>query len=342
VKSETVRALALLASLSAPGFAQAQLRAHPVEGCPLDGVLSEVAEAAARDALQGAEVTSERMRQRAHERGDRAASLRVWIGRGGSRRPSTADDWLRGQRLDPRVARCGVGRAGDRWAVLVNPRSAGFELHASRGTVRAEARFMVPVRDARVALLDARGRTVEGAVGEEIALPGPGRWEAQLVADAGMGPIPWARQTVQVGSTEEASSSSSCGVVTDGRTWLAALNVARAQDGVDPLRPDPILASIAMDRARLRAEQSTVAHALTEGDAPDAYLARRGIRAERVAENVARARSACEAFDRLGASPSHRRNRGSSALDAVGIGLWRAEDGWYAVELFALRPGIGS
>jgi hypothetical protein len=339
----TAPPIAMLAVLSGPGAALAQPIEPALERCAVERSLSDLAQEAVRASLAGAELSAEELRARANARGLHPATLRVWVGDGGNRRPAALDAWLRAQRLDPRVARCGVGRESGRLALLVDPRRAWFEVREERSALWTEARFVVPVRSARVVLLGPRSQSVEAPVGTWIRVPSPGVWSAQLVADAGMGPIPWALRSIRVGATARDGSWEPSGEgVTDARTWLVALNVLRAQDRAPALRADPLLASLAEERVAARAERATVAHALEDGDSPDEFLRRRGIRADRVAENLARARTLREAFERLSVSPSHRRIRAMPELDAVGVAVLQAPDGWYVVELYAARPAIGS
>ncbi len=323
--------------------ARGQARAVGVpQGCAGD-VRLVAAAVAALDQAREERLDAVALREVAARNGSVAPSLRVWVGPGArDATPDAMQRWFSAQRVDPLLARCAVAGRGGRWALVVSPRSAEFrvELTAS-GEALAHARFTVPVRDARVVFLGPFGETVDGALDRVTPLPSAGAWTAQLVADGGDGPIPYARATLVLGAESTAPAlASACTDVTDARSWLVALNRARLRDGALALRADPLLAAIALVRVRARAARATVAHALEPGDAPDAHLARERIVAARVAENIARAPTLCDAFERLAHSPSHRRVRAASELDAVGIATVRAEDGWYVLELFATAPAI--
>lgn len=304
--------------------------------------------ASATDA-ERAQITTESLRALAEAADLPAPSVRLWIGRGSAEGLThEINRWLRSQGLDARACRMASAAAGDVRAVVLAPRSAAFTATVRRADASAEvrvsfsARFDVEVRNAHVVLSSPDGRSFVADLARDYLLPGSGTWLAQLVADSEQGPIGWARRTIVVGAATERprpSDEREAPAVRDARTWLVALNHQRRAAGTAAVRADALLQSIAESRAQMRARLSAVAHSLSD-DAPDAHLRREHIRTERVAENVVRAPSLAEAFARLDASPSHHRVRMDRAVDAVAIAAVHAADGWYVVELFALRPAL--
>ena len=73
------------------------------------------------------------------------------------------------------------------------------------------------------------------------------------------------------------------------------------------------------------------------GDTPVDRLRAAGATAERVAENLARARSLAVAHARIARFAAHRANLLDAAVDAVGVGVAHAGAWLYVVELLATR-----
>lgn len=287
----------------------------------------------------------DQLRAMAERAGLAAPSIRVWAARG----PSEALDramnrWLDSQSLAPQWCRSAVATHDGLRALVLAPRSAEFDATVSeRGAVEFRVQFSSPVRNAHVVLTAPDGRSFVSTLREPAHLTQHGTWTAQLVAELDQGPIAFAQRTLQWGEPESqrATSVASAPHVRDERTWLAALNRARAQSGAPALRMDPLLAQVARARVELRATRATVAHALdAEDGGPDRALREAGVSTTQVAENLARAPSLDEAFARLDRSPSHRRARMDASFDAAAIVAVRAQDGWYVIELFALRPAL--
>ncbi len=301
---------------------------------------------AARYALEHAEhLTTEALRATAEQSGFAAPSIRVWVGRGAERAADAEiTRWIAAQSLDRRVCRVARVSDGALHAVVLAPRSAEFtvnlQTNEASSTVTFAARFAVPLRNPHVVLTSPEGRSFVAPLDRAQVLPTRGAWSAQLVGESEQGPIAWARRTITVGASAEVAERAGVGPIRDERGWLTALNRARATLGAQALRNDPLLLAVARTRARACAAQSTVAHAVVEGDTPDAHLSREGIRSAQVAENVARAATLDEAFARLDRSPAHRRVRMDGSFDAAAIAAVQAEDGWYVIELFALRPAL--
>lgn len=327
----------LLATLS-PTTARAQPSPSPAR-CPTDPRLAAVADAAAREPETA---RGERLRALAEREGLAAPSIRVWAGRG----PSAAVDramnqWLASQSLDPQWCRSAVASRDGLRAIVLAPRTAQFDASVSDGgAVEFRVQFSSPVQRAHVVLTAPDGRSFVSTLREPAHLTQRGTWTAQLVAELDQGPIAFAQRTLVWG--EPSSDASAAPVhVRDERAWLAALNRARAQRGAPALRSDPLLAQVARARVQQRATRSTVAHALDAEDAgPDRALREAGVSTAQVAENIARAPSLDEAFARLDRSPAHRRTRMDASFDAAAIVAVQAQDGWYVIELFALRPAL--
>ena len=126
----------------------------------------------------------------------------------------------------------------------------------------------------------------------------------------------------------------------DVRDLLGAINRERARAGAPPLRRDPLLDGVAAAHARNLAARGVIAHEPTPGDGPIERLVRANVRADRVAENLARAGTLTDAHARWMASPSHRANVLDPALDALGLGLAARDGEMYVVELFATHPTL--
>jgi uncharacterized protein YkwD len=311
-------------------------------------LLPAAVRAASATDSERASLTTESLRAIAEASGLAAPSLRLWIGRGtDAALTHEINRWLESQSLDPRVCVAATASSGAIRAVVIAPRIAEFTADVQRdevavSTVRFTARFTVATSGAHVVLSAPNGRSFVAELERAYVLPTAGPWVAQLVANTDEGPIPWARRAivvegVQAQTTHEARTT---GSIRDARSWLVELNRARAAAGAPALRSDPVLQRIANDRAATRARLAAVAHTLSEDDAPDAHLRREHVRTELVAENVARAATLDEAFARLDRSPSHRRARMDRSFDAAAIAAVHAADGWYVVELFALRPAL--
>jgi hypothetical protein len=341
--SASLVALALATPLDA--LAQQPLAAPCA---PDPRLLPAAVRAASASDAERARITTDALREVAEAHGLAAPSLRLWIGRGtDAALTHEINLWLRSQPLDPRVCLSATASSGSIRAVVIAPRSAEFAADVRRDetaatTVRFTARFAVATRGAHVVLSAPNGRSFVAELDRAHVLPTPGAWVAQLIANADDGPIPWARRSIVVeGAQPEPSQQPRVtGPIRDARSWLVELNRARLAAGAPTLRADPVLQSIANERAATRARLAAVAHTLSEDDAPDAHLRREHVRAEQVAENVARASTLDEAFARLDRSPSHRRARMERSFDAAAIAAVRAADGWYVVELFALRPAL--
>lgn len=304
---------------------------------------------AAREALAHHEaLDAEAMRAAAERSGLPAPAVRAWVGRGSDigALSTLARAWLARQRSVRGWARCALAHHGSLWALVLAPRVA--EVSASARPLRTGERVryafaLPPGTEAPTLLVSGPEGSVEGLPARngsaEVVFARPGRYALQIVADTAQGPLPFATWHVEVAG---GAGPRTQGVEqpADARRVLAAINRARAQMAVPALRPDPLLAALAQERAEQLALRGEVAHALGVGDSPVERFERAHIAADRIAENVARAPSLGEAHAHLDASPSHRANRIDPALDSVGIGIAARDGNVYLIEIFAAHPRI--
>ncbi len=120
---------------------------------------------------------------------------------------------------------------------------------------------------------------------------------------------------------------------------LAAMNAARAAEGVEPLTWDPELADVAFTRARDLLEHDYFDHYGPGGRSAFSELAVRGIRYRLAGENLARnnypeARTVEAAFQGLMGSPGHRANILEPRFTRVGIAAVRSGRTWLYVTVF--------
>jgi uncharacterized protein YkwD len=116
---------------------------------------------------------------------------------------------------------------------------------------------------------------------------------------------------------------------------LAAANEARANQGLSPLRLDPVLTQASAAHAREMASHEDISHQFN--DEPD--LAERGASAgahfSLISENVGEAPSSVIIHDLWMHSPDHRANLLDPEVDAIGIAVIERDSQLYAVEDFA-------
>ncbi|GIW13012.1 MAG: hypothetical protein KatS3mg062_0451 [Tepidiforma sp.] len=120
---------------------------------------------------------------------------------------------------------------------------------------------------------------------------------------------------------------------------LAAMNAARAAEGLQPLSWDADLASVALARARDLIEHDYFDHYGPDGRSAFSELAVRGIGYGLAGENLARnnypeARTVEAAFQGLMASPGHRANILEPRFTSVGIAAVRSGRTWLFVTVF--------
>jgi uncharacterized protein YkwD len=116
---------------------------------------------------------------------------------------------------------------------------------------------------------------------------------------------------------------------------LAAANEARANQGLPPVRLDPVLTEASALHAREMADHANISHQFN-GE-PD--LAERGANAgahfSLISENVGEAPSSVIIHDLWMHSPGHRANLLDPNVDSIGIAVVTRDNQLYAVEDFA-------
>lgn len=184
-----------------------------------------------------------------------------------------------------------------------------------------------------------------------FSLDQPGFWSLQLLLDIGSGPQPALEAWVFVDTEPELERAS---VAAPGEGALPSsdlppeqlraalgsmIDAARRSRGVPGLRRDGRLDAVAQAHIASMLSSGKTAHDAGDG-LPLERVARAGLVARRVGENVARARSLERAHQVLWDSPSHRGNLLDARYEALGIGVSRTGDGDILVcELFAEYVG---
>ncbi len=351
IESTVCAAVASLVIAASPALAGAQNAPFDrvfAGTCRADTRLAGAAEWALehRDALDGAQ-----LRDLVEAAGLSAASVRAWVGRGSADGAAqVASAWLARQSLDSGSARCHWASRGNVFTVLAVPR--WIDPANAATTVRVGDSLEYSPRAASGAtgwtlvVLRPDGRAERTATEPNAAVhfDAPGVWSMQLLGDTPGGPMPFATWHVRAAPSGDAivTAPSPAGPVVEGpsdaRSLFVSINRDRSLAGQPALRPDPLLASVADERAHELASIDRVAHALTASDGPGERLLRAGLAADRLAENVARAPSVAAADRRLDGSPSHRANRLDPGVDALGVGVARRGNVVFVVEMFALRP----
>lgn len=316
--------------------------------CALDPRLG----AAALDVLSardpGRPLDAARLRTLAENAGIPAPAVLAVLVRGETpaARAEALRAWFDARPAPHATARCAARTEGDHTGVALAPRLAEVTPVIARIAVGATLRQSVALpSDARDATLvvrrpDGQVRTQPLiAGGLSMRLESPGEHTLQVMADRGQGPLAWATWHVRAGDAGAAEAVSDD--IASPRALVAAINAMRREAGAPGLRADPLLAAVAARYARALAQRAVIGHGVGEGDSPWTRLRDAHLHAERVAENVVRARTLTEAHVRLSNSPSHRANLLDPTLDAVGVGAFEATDGVYVVELFAARPAMG-
>jgi hypothetical protein len=181
-----------------------------------------------------------------------------------------------------------------------------------------------------------------------------GYWRLQVLLDVGFGPQPALEAWVFVDMDPEIGAvlRGAPGELTEppremspavarGALW-SMIDAARRSQGLPSLERDRRLDDLAQAHAEAMLESGRTAHDAGDGS-PLERVARAGLGAHRVGENVARARSIERAHRVLWDSPSHRGNLLDPAFDAVGIGVVKGEAGDVLVcELFADLAGVAA
>lgn len=205
--------------------------------------------------------------------------------------------------------------------------------------LRLEARWVGAPSGGTVVLLGPRGspRTVlsrfgSGRLHSVFALDQPGLWRVQVLLGTEHGPRPaleaWVfvdeEPSFRAGNSpapgEVANSGLELPLGTLRATLLEMVNAARFSEQRAPLRREERLDLLAQEHAEAMQRSGRTAHDTGQG-LPAERMARAGVRAFRLGENVARARSLSSAHRALWDSPSHRGNLLDDGFDAVGLGI---------------------
>jgi uncharacterized protein YkwD len=293
-------------------------------------------------------IDREALRRDAERHGVFAPSVRAWVARGGvDALASSAAAWLANQNAPAAWARCAIARDGDLAAMVFVPRVASVAGTFTSAALEEHRAFQVTLpAGARspTCVLEAPDGSVSRCRLDDVHFEMPGAYAIQVLAETSRGPMPFATWHVYAGNGIVAVRENADNVAqpTNAFQVLAAINRVRVRAGRETVRVDPMLTELARSRAATLAARGEVAHGLRRDDSPVTRLANAGISADRVAENVARARSVAEASARLDASPSHRANRIDETVDAVGIGIATVGEDVYLVELYAARPRIAA
>lgn len=116
---------------------------------------------------------------------------------------------------------------------------------------------------------------------------------------------------------------------------LAAANLDRANQGLPPLRLDPVLTQASIQHAREMADHADISHQFE--NEPD--LAERGSNAgahfSLISENVGEAPTSVIIHELWMQSPGHRANLLDPQVDSIGIAIVDRDNQLYAVEDFA-------
>jgi hypothetical protein len=291
---------------------------------------------------------------------------RVWV----LEAPALADDQLRAEwsswvSREPHLGqlRCGIARldavAGRSLVVVVVVDAladlAPLPLVARTGQwLSLDAALLTPARAGQLLLMgpDESPRRVPSTLDAAVfhatfSLDQPGFWQLQVLLDVGFGPQPALEAWLFVdrepdlkavwSAAPNAVSEPPAGASLDelrAALWTM-IDVGRRSQGLGSLRRDARLDGVAQEHVLAMLHSGRTAHDAGDG-MPIDRVARAGLAARRVGENVARASSLERAHRVLWDSPSHRGNLLDPGYDIVGIGIVRTGAGDLLVcELFA-------
>lgn len=270
--------------------------------------------------------------------------------------------WL-GAIPNPQFRRCGLARVGtaERTLLLVLVSAALAELvnplptHARVGQwLELLAEVRLEARTAKVVLLgpnlepwtvptELRGNLVRA----RFPATSPGRWDVQLVVDAGHGPQPVLEAVVFVDlpppSTFQPESAPGEEIQMTPRvspeTAIATmLGVLRTRTGRPPLSRDAALDRLAVAHAESMRRARRLGHDIGAGGTGE-RLASSNVEVRWAGENVAHASDPLRVHRALWASPSHRSNLLDRRFSRWGLGVAKdADDSLWVCELFASNP----
>lgn len=310
--------------------------------CTVDARLAPVAEAARADPETFDPLE---LRELAHAQHVAAPTVQTLVLRGDADAlPVVAGRWLAERNASPALSRCAVAVGEGTLALVMVPRLLEPRALPANGNVRAwQVALPAGVTEAALMATAPNGAVTRHALSADgtgsLALDRDGAWTLQVLATFPSGPMPVALWEERVGEGAAVAPAVD-GSITNDRHLMRAINGLRRERGLPALRRDPLLDLVALAHARRLAASGTVAHTPAPGDTPVDRLRAAGVTADRVAENLARARSLAVAHARIARSPAHRANLLDAAVDAVGVGVAHAGGMAYVVELLATRPTL--
>lgn len=205
--------------------------------------------------------------------------------------------------------------------------------------LRLTARLVGAPSAGTVVLLGPRGapRTVPSRIGSGrlhsvFTLDQSGLWRVQVLLVNEHGPRPaleaWVfvdeEPSFRAGSSPAPGEAAGAGLEVPLERLRASLlemvNAARFSEQRAPLRREARLDDLAQEHAEAMQRSGRTAHDTGQG-LPAERMARAGVLAFRLGENVARARGLPSAHRALWDSPSHRGNLLDDGFDAVGLGI---------------------
>lgn len=116
---------------------------------------------------------------------------------------------------------------------------------------------------------------------------------------------------------------------------LAAANLDRANQGLPPLRFDPVLTEASAFHAREMADHADISHQFPDEPGLAERGSNAGVRFSLIAENVGEAPSSVIIHDLWMHSPGHRANLLDPKVNTIGIAIVSRDNQLYAVEDFA-------
>jgi len=123
--------------------------------------------------------------------------------------------------------------------------------------------------------------------------------------------------------------------VRDERNLLAAVNQARRNQGLSPLRWDESLAAAARRHAAVMADHRSAQHAFDGEPSLQVRVKQAGVHFTWLSENVTQGPTSEFVHAQFMRSPSHRANILDSDMNSVGVGVVEQAGQLFAVEDFA-------
>ncbi len=254
--------------------------------------------------------------------------------------------------------RCGVGAAQLRdgtFGVIVIQADVLADIQPLPTQVDAgiwlelDAQLLVSGTDATVLLLPPEGlprklRTkLEGTrVRARFPIETDGTWMVQLMATVSGGPRPVAQMSVTAGQRRPHAPDAHAVPGENGidesapreSALFAAINTARVDQGLPPLKRNRRLDAIARAHSEAMMRQGRISHDTGLGD-PAYRVELAGLRPKATGENVALAGTVIRLHRALWNSPSHRENMLLLRWDEVGVAIVEGGDhSLYATQLY--------